>query len=645
MANYALTNLPGRVEISASNELVMTDAQITGQNYTAFRSPHQFDGSAGALIQSPYSDINVGVTNGFLTITNLIAAQIPNWGGTVQAWSTRFFSIDPNTGNTNDYRVLIVGSQLTPTTLAQVQDLFLHGTNSIVISDSLNVMRSFYADARSLTLTTNPFSDQYTGSGSTSLDGELNLESPGIFWQSSTPNLRFLTNNGAIRMQNLTYFGFPYLTNVVGHATNVVPFLFNTAFINNGYFMDQGSVIYAGNFQSSGVFSNGVGNFTLQSFTTTLTNGALYANGDVSITASSLVTSNLYLEADRSLTLTVTNFITDTGPSPTNLNFWVVGSNSVGSGFSLPIKPPVGDLLGTKITLVAPANRHVVNVWSGVDRGLNPAGYTNNIAVGRFVMDAKPSLISGHNGTFIFNGAGVSNALYIDELILEDYSTVGNATNNFNFSWLQINTNLMIYFANAVESGVIVSEQIDNATKAGGNNGRLRWISSYAGYYSSTNVFFTNLDGSVITNTVNPGLVQSQVIDSDGDGTPNYHDPTPFFEPTQTQFTLTLTNLPPLSARVQWITIPNATNFVYYTTNLLAPNWLAFTNFKNWYYGNNVAVTNATHGNSFRSPQIYVANQTLPDNSQRTNVWVYDAVTNVPHYYKVVVWPWLNFPE
>jgi len=58
-----------------------------------------------------------------------------------------------------------------------------------------------------------------------------------------------------------------------------------------------------------------------------------------------------------------------------------------------------------------------------------------------------------------------------------------------------------------------------------------------------------------------------------------------------------------------------------------------------------VAVTNAGHGNGFHSPQTYVSTQfSPPDNSQMTNVWVFDAITGVPHYYKVVIWPWLNYP-
>jgi hypothetical protein len=328
------------------------------------------------------------------------------------------------------------------------------------------------------------------------------------------------------------------------------------------------------------------------------------------------------------------------------LSTWLVGTNSVGFGISLPIKPATGDLRATTIKLVAPTNRTVVNVWSGVDRGLSTAGFTNNEAIGQLLLDLVPPAFAGHDGVLVFNGSGASNALYVDNLQLLEDATHGNATNSYNFPWLKINTNMMIYFAQATEGGVSVAEAIDNMSRQGGNNGgRLRWVYSYAGYFSSTNLVFTNLDGTTDTNTVNAALAQSSQIDSDSDGLVNSVDPTPFFMPSEVNFTLTTTNLPPLSAKIQWTTIPNATNFIFYKTNLAATNWLAFTNFKNWYYGNNVAVTNAAHGNSFRSPQTYINNASLPDNSQQTNVWVFDAVTNLPHYYKVVIWPWLNFPE
>jgi hypothetical protein len=771
VANHSVTNLPGRLEISASSTLDLAASDIIGLNYMSLQSSNQFNGSSGANIQAAYSDLNLGVTNGFLSVSNVMQSAIPVWNGTIQAWTTRWLDTTSTPGVTNDYRIVVIGSQVSPTTMAQVQDLILHATNSLTISDTMNVMRTFYSDARSLTLTTNP-----AANGATSLDGELNLQSPAIFWQSSVPNLRFLTNNGAIRMQNLAYFGAPLLTNVTGpvaaagvlsktaagtnavkndkvtigskiytfvptltntvanqvkwaadlstslnnlisainagsgagtafssattsnasvtagplvgngfavtartagtsgnsvttkftpattssnltwgghstlyggalSGTNVVPFIGNTAFINRGIFMDQGSIIYAGNFLSTGIFSNGVGSFTLKSLTTTLTNGSLYAAGDVAITADTILTSNLVLEADRSLTLTATNLLTDTGPNPTNLCFWAVGTNSVGYGISVPVKPAVGSLLGTTITLVAPTNRQVLNVWPGSNRGLDPAGYDNNMAVGRMVMDAKG--ISSRHGTLVFNGAGSNNALYVDELVLEDFSTQGNATNSYNFPWLQINTNMMIYFAQAIlTNGISVARLIDQASLAGANGGgRLRWIYSYAGYYSSTNLTYTNADGTVSTNTVNAALAQDTQIDSDGDGIPNASDPTPFLLPSETKFTATVTNLPPKSVKVQWAAIPNATNYIYFKTNLLSPNWLAFTNFKNWYYGSTVAKTNSAHVNYFRSPQAYVLNPSLPDNSQQTNVWVYDAITNGPRYFRVVVWPVLNLGE
>ena len=361
--SHSITNLSGRVQISGSKELDMSFAKVTGPNYMSVQSTNQFDGSAGALIQTPYSDINIGVTNGFLTVSNLMEASIPNWSGNVQAWSTRWLALATNssivvdtngvaTTNsftvTNDFRVEIVASQLTPTTLAQVQDLILHGTNSIVISDAFNVMRTFTADAQNLTLTTNG-----AGVGATSLDGELNLNSGSIFWQSSLPNLRNLTNNGAIQTLNQINFG-----------SSAQPY-FN--FINNGLVSDQGAIIYANNFVSSGTISNGVGSFALQSLTTTLTNGSITAGGNISITASSLVTSNLVLQAGRSLTLQATNLLTDTGV--TNGSIWSVGAASIGAGLNLPIKPALGDLLGTTITNIAPTNKNVINIWAGVNRG------------------------------------------------------------------------------------------------------------------------------------------------------------------------------------------------------------------------------------------------------------------------------------
>jgi hypothetical protein len=780
-----ITNLPGAIKITASSELNMAYATIAGPNYLSLNCTNQFDGSPGASISSPYSDIYLGVTNGFMTVSNLLMAAIPDYSGNIQAWSTRWTMVDTNAGVTNDFRVLLVYSALQPSTPPWIQNLYLHGTNSLVISDHLNVYGSFYSDARRLTLITNVL-----GNGETSLDGELNWFNPAVFNANSAsgtqqmPNLRWLTNNGAFLAANTANFGQPLavavpslaavaatgtlseillpgnvvkndrviigtnqyifvgvLTNkaanqimigttfdgtmgnliaAINHATgsgstystntranplaragslvshaftvtaltagaagnsivtlftpataavnltwngfgtltggaNAVPATTNgtfalSSFINHSLIADQGTAIWTTNFLNDGTVSNGTGSFSLQSMTALLTNGNVVAGGDVTLVATNrLLISNHMIQAGRKLTLISTN-ITDTGV--TNGNIWVVGANGVGgtldSGFNIPVMPRVGagDLLGTTVTNIAPPSKSIYNVWAGTNFGLSTRGYTNNLALGQLILDARSSsAVVGLTppSFFYFNGVGVSNALYVDRLILMDSATNSyNTTNTYNFQWLKIGTNMVIYYAQALKNGVSVAEAIDNASRnQGANGGRLRWIYSYAGYFSSTNLVYP--DGT--TNTVNAALAGSSTIDSDGDGIPNNVDPTPFLVSSQVAFTATLTNLPPLSVKVLWATIPQATNFIYYTTNLVTPNWLAFTNFKNWYYGNNVSRTNAAHSNNFISPQAYINNASLPDNSQNTNVWVFDVVTNVPHYYQVVIWPWLNFGE
>lgn len=790
--NGSVTNLPGVIKLSANTTMNLGNATIAGANYLSLNCTNQFLGSPGAFIAPAYADIALGVTNGFLTMSNVLAANIPEWSGTIQAWSTAWLTVDAF-GNTNDYRVLLVYSALKPTSSSWIQNLYLHGTN-LVISDPLQVYASFFSDAQSLTLNTNQL-----GVGASSLDGEINWGGLQPFNANSgsgtqqMPNLLYLTNNGAIRVLETANFGNPnsflnvtpatpavpatgtlsetgtnvlindrvtigtnqytfvktltnatanlvtWATNFDGSLSNLiqaingvaagrgvsysaatlsnsfaaagmlanhaftvtalstnaaigdaistlfkpatgasnltwsgsvtltngvnyVPSVSNystsvsTAFVNHSLISDQGTKVSASYFENDGTISNGTGGFFLKCGLGVLTNGNLTSSGDVLLSATNspgigsngLTISNQFISAGVSLTLATTNLA---GDAVTNGNIWVVGANSGGgaadSGFNTPIKAG-GDLLGTTVTNIAPFNKTIYNVWAGTDYGISPLGYSGNMAVGHLVLDSLTTNDShvGSKVAYVFSGAGASNALYVDCLDLQDAATYGNNTNQYNFPWLQINPNMMIYYAQALENGKSVAEAIDNVSRNGGNGGRLRWVYSYAGYLSSTNVLYTNLDGSVTTNSVNAALAQSSSIDSDSDGIPNSIDPTPFFVPQEIKFTLTVTNnaSQPV-AKVQWTTIPNATNSIWYTTNLASTNWLALTNFPNWYFGNNVAVTNASHGNSFLSPQVYVHNATLPDNSQQTNVWVYDLVTNVPHFYKVVVWPWLNFPE
>jgi hypothetical protein len=556
--NY-LAILPGRIEINATNELNLTSANISGPNYISINAPHQFDGSSGAQIYAPYADINLGVTNGFLTLSNLLQSGTERWNGTLQAWSATWLYTDTN-GVTYDYRFLLVDSQLSPTVPSTVQNMTLHGTNSIVISDDFNIDGTLSADARNLTLTTN-------GPNANTRVGELNIETPSILWGSSLPNLRNLTNYGIINLENVGVFGAAAPSEYY-------------SFINSGTISDQGSLIWADNFTSSGVFSNGLNQFTLQSQTATLTNSLLVAGQDISFNTGSLFATNSTILSGQQLLITAGS-VTDNG-SPAG-NFWSAGGN-LGVGLDLPVKPS-GDLLGTTITNIAPDNEFVVNTWPGQDYGATVAGYSNNVAVGQLILDSLPTTHSPTASRIIFTGTAVSNAMYVDQLVLADAAT--NLVNQ-NVSALGgngggagDNDNVIIYYARAIENvGTNVYDKSEKLNYK--NNGRLRWVPGYAGYFSSTNIVYTNIVGTVTnisTNTVNAALAQSNDIDSDGDGTNNLTDPTPFFVSGEVNFKLTVTNKPPLTALISWQSIPAATNYVYYKTNLLSVNWQVLTNF------------------------------------------------------------------
>lgn len=606
----SISNLAGKITITASNELTLANAIIGGENYLSLVAPNQFNGSQNAQITAPYADINLGVTNGRMEVANLIAAGVGTVGGSVQAWSTQWDYTDPS-GINIDFRVMIVTSDLTPKSSSWIQTLRLHATNSLIISDVMNVYKTLNIDAQRLTITTNGYGNSFT-----SANGALNWANSLTFGPTQIPNVLWLTNNGTITAWNDAIFG----TSSLRYA----------AFINNGFIGDNGTTIWTTNFVNSGTITNGSGAFALQTQRAVMTNGALYANGNVTITTSSLFITNEYLFAGRSLTILATNLLSDGGITS---NIWSVGSlGNTGDGLSLPVKPVDGDLLGTTITLNAPLNKSMVNLWAGQDRGYALAGFSNNVAIGHLILDAKGSAPS--NGRFTFNGASSGNAIYVDQIEFKDYST--NRDAGLNMSGITFNPNLVIYYAQAILNGSSIAEKLNlkNTNNLVNNlTSHFRWVPTYAGYFSSTNLI--NPDGS--TNVVNAALAQSGSIDSDGDGIVNNADSTPFFISSSINLTATVTNLPPKKAKVQWLTIPGGTNYIFYATNLASPNWLPFTNFSHFYWNNNLAVSNYVHSNWFASPQAY--------GNPATNVWVFDGITNVQRYYRVSVQPWLTYPN
>jgi hypothetical protein len=507
--------------------------------------------------------------------------------------------LDKTTGITNIFRVLLVYGDVNPLTAPYVNTLQLHGGTNLVISDILNVYGSFYTDAQRMSLTTNG-----VGVGASSPEGQLNTIYQGNLGLGNWPNLRWLTNNGT-----LSALGSISLTNAANFST----------VINNGSISDLGTTIFATNFSNGGTINNGSGNFNLQSQTAVLTNSTLYAGGSITMEGRSLLVSNVSLQS-LSLTLIASNSLSDGGIN--NGSTWTVGRGTAtgGGGLKLLSTPASGDLLGTIITDICPAvNKATANIWAGTDYGAVNLGFTNNAAVGQLILDPQ-----GAASLITFNGAGTSNALYVDSLVLMDSAT-GGVTASYDFTnWVALNPNITIYFAQATANGVSVAEKINKASLYSGKNGgtvdahgnvtspgRLRWVPTYAGHFSSTNIVVNG-----VTNTVNAALAQSPDIDSNGNGIANAFDPNPFFTSAQINFGLTITNQPSRQAVLTWDTVPLATNYVYYTSNLLTGPWQLFTNF------NSVSATGPAY----------------PVTVTDTNI------LKGIRFYKVMVSPWLTYP-
>jgi hypothetical protein len=606
----ALTNLPGRFEISATNELNLSLATIYGMNYLLLKSTNNFDTDFQSQISAPYADVYLGRTNGTFVVSNLLQSTLVNWNGNIQGWNTRWFYTDTNTGINYDYRVLLVESAVFPTSPSQQQDFVLYSSNNVVISDLLNITRTLSLNCTNLLLSTNG-----VGNGAGSVAGELNLLSSASFWAAATPRLRVLTNNGAIRTMNLTSFGSvstPYI-----------------AFVNNGAISNAaGTAINAANFEHSGTFNTGVGSFFARSSHTVMTNASVTTAGTFTNITGTFIVSNVFLDVGRGLTIVATNLLTDGGSLS---NAWSLGANNSGAGIAyglnLAVKPLAGDLLGTTITNIATANSLIREFWSGEDRGYSLAGYSNNVAIGQLILDARGNIPLTQ---FYFAGAGVSNAIYVDNLVLANFAT--NVDASYNVKSLAFSNNLVIYYAQAMANGSSVAEKINHK-----NGDRLRWMPNYVGTFSSTNLVYP----AGVTNLVNAALAQSTSMDSDGDGIVNASDATPFFTPALLDFTIAVSNSSPKTVRLQWQSIPNSTNYILYTTNLASP-WQPFSGFNRWYYGN-AGVTNAAHVHWFPSPLAYPSNPPVSD--FRTNVWLFDTITNTPHFYRVVVQPWLTYPN
>jgi hypothetical protein len=570
------SNTPGRIEIIASgpgSSLNLSRARIDGEGYLLLQATNHFIGTSNAVIVAPIADIYLGSTNGMMSISNLTTPFVGRVQGLVQAWSGRWTNAAAD-GTRLIFNVTMVDSQLIEKTPSQIQNLSLRSTN-LLIGDALNVFNYLLLDTTRLTISTN-------AANAPTPYGELNLSSGDLLWSASLPTLQYLTNFGRISSSNSIFFGGsrnpPYFT-----GTYTEPY---QAFVSHGIVDSQGNSTWAKYYEFSDTNTAGIGPISVQATTAILTNGAFIApDAEISITAGSLLISNQYMLAGRSISLTVTNYLDDGSltnnvASITNQNTWITGG-----GISLLRLPTNSSLLATTVTNNAFDNAEVDNYWAGRDYGPWPSGFVNNGALGRLILNG-----ASDGSLFAFFRTGATNALYVDLLELSGATTNADALGDFVGIYLQ--TNFTLYYGDAIVDGHSIAEKLNAKHGLNGTNGgRFLWVSNYnTGFFSSTNVTYT--DGSV--HQLNRAVVYSCNINSNGepypptggnnatcDGSVLKPDAVPVLTPSTLILTAKYTNSTPRKVTLTWNTIPYSSNYLFAASSPLATgtNWQLLTNF------------------------------------------------------------------
>jgi hypothetical protein len=540
VAGQTYTNMPGRIEVTASKQLDLSSSRIAGLNYLRLTAPNNFTQDRDTRIMTAVADYDLGVTNATLTFSNLLAPTCPRLNGYVDVFSTTWTNID-SANITNTYFITMVDSHLASWSPCLLQNLTLHATNTplaaVVISDVLTVLSNITIDTYNLIITTN-------GPGSQTPAGQLVMPSGLPLGASALPRLRTLTNSGTISVQNLATFG-----------SSSQPLW---DFVNHGSVLAQGCSVSATNFVNTGLIDSGAGPINVAAASAVLSNGVFNAPfNDIVLGGGSLFITNQILNAGHSLVIFATNSLSDGGPASGNV--WTAGV----LGFNLTFEPPVASLLGTTITDTAPAYASVACQWAGRDLGPVAAGYSNNAALGRLILDGGTPASS-----FVFNAPATNNALYVD--YLEFRNNLTNFDSSGSLANLYFGPGMKIYYAQLIINGVSWAEKLNHQ-----NGGGLNWVSAYAGAFSSTNLIYP--DGT--TNLLNLALVQSCDLDSNGNGIANCQDPAPVFVQSEVGLAAALTNAPPHEIVLSWNSIPYSTNSVLFKPSLTATNWQLLTNF------------------------------------------------------------------
>ena len=495
LEDSSVDDFPGRIEINAGN-LDLRNARFRGEGIITINTDHLIS-SAGSVVDSQNVSFNLASTNGMLDVRDVGKMTTDRFGGSLQMFSMVWTNLntvieeveiepppppdppDPNAPEpepitvsvTNMFNIfhhiLVVDARGLQTSVPVfTYDFTANGTN-VVVRDAMQIVRSFQSDAQNLEI-----------AGDLSFFGEIqNIGSTNL------PNLRELTISGSFDVPNLVTFGF----GAEG------PF---ERFVNNGALSAFSPRIAADYFENTGEIVGG-GNVEIHMQTAKMDGGNINSGRDIVLNGRNVKLRETRIASGQRLLIDVSDVLTDSGPGSENLL-------SVGDGFIMQTRPSAGDLLGTTIESTVPRFSRIDHVWASEDRGAVAAGFEDNSAIGQLILSAP------RGSQVRFLPANVPSAIYVDRLELQ------NALANDWRNGLLISEGMVLYFADAN----LPVEELDGALE-----GRLRWVRSYAGENSSVDIIISETGRTV---RVNRGLRESLTIDSDGDGTANGIDPTPF---------------------------------------------------------------------------------------------------------------------
>lgn len=487
----SVDDLPGRIEINAGN-LDLRNARFRGEGIVTINADHLIS-SAGSVVDSPNVSFNLASTNGMLDVRDVGKMTTDRFRGSLQMFSMIWTNIntvveeieidpppdpdnpdpDPITQSVTNtfnifHHILVVDGRGLQTGDVPVftYDFTANGTN-VVVRDAMQIVRSFQSDARNLEV-----------AGDLSFFGDIQN-----IGATNLPNLRELTISGSFDVPNLVVFGFG----------SEGPF---ERFVSNGALSAFSPRIAADYFENTGEIVGG-GNVEIHTQTAKMDGGNINSGRDIVLNGRNVKIRETRIASGQRLLIDVSDVLTDSGPGSENLL-------SVGDGFIMQARPSAGDLLGTTIESTVQRFSRIDHVWASEDRGAIAAGFENNSAIGQLILSAP------RGSQVRFLPANVPSAIYVDRLELQ--SELANDWRN----GLLISEGMVLYFADAN----LPVEELDGALE-----GRLRWVRSYAGENSSVDIIISETGRTV---RVNRGFRESLTIDSDGDGTANGIDPTPF---------------------------------------------------------------------------------------------------------------------